>query len=227
MKPGPRLATSPPLHSEPGYATQFGSVDGETDGEADRVCVREIVTEAENDRVSLALFEIEREMLNEALVDANTDALPERDPANDAESDSDAGFDGLVLSLRVIERDELIDRDVEALCEADTELERVPELLTLGVRVADRDGDGRHWQHALKVVRQLSSLSAPVAKSPGDSTPRHVPAPVGAGWPTDGVPHRLALFAKKYAVDTPDAHVQLFTAARLVVGPAADDAPVQ
>ena len=166
-------------------------------------------------------------MLNEALVDANTDLLPERDPANDAESDSDAGFDGLVLPLRVIERDELIDRDVEALCEADTERERVIELLTLGVRVADRDGDGRHWQHALKVVRQLSSLSAPVAKSLGDSTSRHVPAPVGAGWPTNGVPHRLALFAKKYAVDTPDAHVQLFAAARLVVGPAADDAPVQ
>jgi hypothetical protein len=50
---------------------------------------------------------------------------------------------------------------------------------------------------------------------------------VGAGSPAAGVPHRLALFAKKYAVDTPDAHVQLFANARLVVGPAPDDAPVQ
>jgi hypothetical protein len=34
------------------------------------------------------------------------------------------------------------------------------------------------------------------------------------------------LLAKKYAVDSPDAHVQLFAAARLVVAPTDDDAPV-
>jgi hypothetical protein len=136
----------------------------DTDADTDRLTVREIVAEGENDRVALALLEIERETLNEALVDAKRDELPERDPANDAERELDARLVRLVLPVRVIERDKLIDREAEALGVADLEVERVRELLTLGVRLPDMDGDGRHWQHAFNVVRQLSSFRAPVTK---------------------------------------------------------------
>ena len=61
----------------------------------------------------------------------------------------------------------------------------------LGVRL----GVGRQAQQASIVTRQLSSLSAPLAKKLGVSTSAQAPAPEGAGWPAAGVPHSVALLA--------------------------------
>ena len=84
-----------------------------------------------------------------------------------------------------------------------------------------RLADARHMQQALVVTRQLSSLSAPLAKEPGESTSTQAPAPVGSAGPAAGVPHKLPLLARKYAVERPDAHDQ-FAVRRLAVGAAAD-----
>ena len=191
--------------------------DVDNDRDSDLLSDREAVDDAVSDEVT------ERERVDDGDCDADSD----KERPAEGETDALAAGEKLADEETVREREPEGEREAEADREPDNEALRLRLDDTLGEGLGVIDGDGRHWQQAFAVARQLSSLSAPVAKSPGDSTPRHVPAPVGAGWPTDGVPHRLALFAKKYAVDTPDAHVQLFTAARLVVGPAADDAPVQ
>ena len=111
--------------------------------------------------------------------------------------DADARFDELMLIVRDTDRDKVQLRDADEVGDRVVALVRVELLLTLGEIVADRDGLGIHWQHALSVVRQLSSLSAPLAKKPGVSTSTQAPAPVGSGspWPAAGVPHSEALFA--------------------------------
>ena len=107
MKPGPRLATSPPLHSEPGYATQFGSVDGETDGEADRVSVREPVQLSVPLRDSDVLPVIDRDL------DAETEDDRVVEPNKEEERlGLGVALDGM-LALRVTLA--VVDGDTEAL----------------------------------------------------------------------------------------------------------------
>ena len=220
-KPAPSAAMSPGTQSDCGYVTQFGSVDGDTDGEALRDSVREPDIDDDDERVWLADPVVERVKDGVTVADAGNEELSVADLDTDGDKDGERAFDAKTEVLRVT--DGAIDtlRDSVALLDFETTAVRLVLAEELNERDGDTDGTGTHWQQALVVTRQLSSLSAPLAKEPGESTSTQAPAPVGSAGPAAGVPHKLPLLARKYAVERPDAHDQ-FAVRRLAVGAAAD-----
>ena len=155
------------------------------DGETERLADLEHVTDLLGDAVTVSVAEFESV--------CEGDADTERPDVGDVETVDG----GVALTEAELEKERVRDgsREPERLAVVDAERLRLELGVRLGDRLGVRLGVGRQAQQASIVTRQLSSLSAPLAKKLGVSTSAQAPAPEGAGWPAAGVPHSVALLA--------------------------------